>query len=177
MSKIEAGRLELSPSRVSLASVVEACLPLLRERSGEAGVALAVDLPPALPDLMAEEIRLKQIVLNLLSNAIKFTPSGGSVQLAAAIEPGGGLAIRVNDTGIGMSAEQIALARQPFHQVDNATTRRFEGTGLGLPLPERLVELHGGRLEIESAPGRGTRVAVRFPARLAIGADDEVESG
>jgi PAS domain S-box-containing protein len=168
MSKVEAGRLELRVDLVSLPRVVAGCLPLVRERAAEGAVTLDIALPDGLPELMADEIRLKQILLNLLTNGIKFTPRGGSVRVTAGVESDGWIALKVIDTGIGMSRDDIALARQPFHQIENSTTRRYEGTGLGLPLTERLVELHGGRLLIDSALGEGTTVTVRLPRGMAI---------
>jgi two-component system, cell cycle sensor histidine kinase PleC len=173
MSKVEAGRLELRVDLVALPGIVAGCMPLVRERAAEGLVALEIDLPDGLPELMADEIRLKQILLNLLTNGIKFTPRGGTVRVTAGVEPDGWIALKVIDTGIGMSREEIALARQPFHQVENSTTRRYEGTGLGLPLTERLVELHGGQLRIDSAPGQGTTVTVRLPRGMALPAADD----
>lgn len=111
--------------------------------------------------------KLRQIFLNLLSNAAKFTESGGTVSLIA--EAGvNGLAVTVGDTGIGMSEEDIEVAFQPFGQVDNRLERRYEGTGLGLPLTKSLAELHGASLAIDSARGKGTRVTVTFPQNLPL---------
>jgi len=169
MSKIEAGKLELHDEAVPLASVAATCLPLVRERAIELGVEVVLAIPEKLPDLRADVTRLKQILLNLLTNSVKFTPMGGRVSVTAAREPDGGLAFSVADTGIGMTRENIALALQPFHQIDNSTAKRFEGTGLGLPLVKRLVELHGGTIEIESAVAHGTTVTVRFPAERVLG--------
>jgi two-component system cell cycle sensor histidine kinase PleC len=115
-----------------------------------------------LPAIVADPVRLKQILLNLLSNAIKFTPAGGSVSLAVS-RAGGDVTFIVTDTGIGMSPEHIPVALAPFRQIDGSLARQHQGTGLGLPLAKRLTELHGGTLEITSQPGKGTRVAVRLP--------------
>jgi signal transduction histidine kinase len=116
-----------------------------------------------LPYLFGDSAKLTQILVNLLSNAIKFTPSKGTVRLAIEQNGCGGLSFRVEDTGIGMSAEQIPLALAPFGQVDSGLARKYQGVGLGLPLTKRLVELHGGRIEITSAPGRGTTVMFHLP--------------
>jgi signal transduction histidine kinase len=110
-----------------------------------------------------DERRLKQVILNLLSNAIKFSSAGQSVTIAAARTGSGELIIAVKDAGIGMEPADIPAALQPFRQLDSALTRRFEGTGLGLPLAKTLVELHGGTLALESAPGAGTAVTVALP--------------
>jgi signal transduction histidine kinase len=118
----------------------------------------------------AAAVRLKQVFLNLLSNAIKFTPRGGEVRLTAE-QSDTGVTIAVRDTGIGMRPEDVAVALEPFGQIDASFARRHEGTGLGLSLSKNLVELHGGRLEIETAPGAGTTVAVRFlKSRIAAAA-------
>jgi signal transduction histidine kinase len=133
-----------------------------------ADVALGFALAEDIPLIDADETRLKQVLLNLLSNAIKFTPAGGHVMVSAWLEASG-LVIAVADTGIGMRAQDIPLALEPFRQVDAVLSRRYEGTGLGLPLAKRLTELHGGTLEIDSMPGRGTTVRIRLPALRMIG--------
>jgi signal transduction histidine kinase len=106
---------------------------------------------------------MKQILLNLLINAVKFTPGGGRVTLAVR-ESRGALQFEVSDTGIGMTTAEIAKAMQPFQQIDSSLARRYEGTGLGLPLTKSLIELHGGTLQLESVPRMGTTATVRFPA-------------
>ena len=127
-------------------------------------------MPPApnLPPIWADRLRLKQILLNLMSNAIKFTPGGGTVTVAALPTADGGLTIKVADTGIGMRAEEIPRALEPFQQVEQKLSRRFEGSGLGLPLAKQLVELHGGRLTITSELGKGTTVYVSLPPDRVI---------
>jgi signal transduction histidine kinase len=105
---------------------------------------------------------MKQILLNVLSNAIKFTPAGGQVTLTVS-HSDAGVTFTVVDTGIGMRPQDIPAALEPFRQIDGSLSRRHEGTGLGLPLAKRLTEMHGGVLEIVSAPGNGTRVIVRLP--------------
>jgi len=112
--------------------------------------------------VFGDETKLRQIVLNLLSNAIKFTESGGSVSLMAS-EDDKTVSISVRDTGIGMSSEDVQVALAPFGQVDNRLERKYEGTGLGLPLAKCFVELHDASLQIESERNRGTVVTVRFP--------------
>jgi signal transduction histidine kinase len=114
-----------------------------------------------------DAIKLKQIILNLLSNSIKFTPRGGEVRLSAGITPEGELFAAVADTGEGMTPEEIEIAIQPFRQVDNRLSRRYQGTGLGLPLAKALAELQGGRLQVESERGIGTTVTVLFPQAIA----------
>jgi two-component system, cell cycle sensor histidine kinase PleC len=168
LSKIELGRLELHEEPVVLAKLVSDCERFVAERVRASSLELAIDLPSDLPMLRADELRLKQVVLNLLSNAVKFTPVGGRITLRAATTPESGIVLAVADTGIGMKAEEIPIALEPFRQIDSALNRRYEGTGLGLPLARTLVELHGGTLAISSAPGQGTTVTVTLPAERVI---------
>jgi signal transduction histidine kinase len=163
MSKIDAGRMTLSEDAVDLAAAVESCLRLVRHRADEAGIAIAVEPMPALPILRADELRVKQIVLNLLSNAVKFTHRGGRVGVRVALQDDGGALVAISDTGIGMSAAEIKVALTPFAQVENFLTRTNVGTGLGLPIVNALIGLHGGRLQIDSAKGVGTTATVVFP--------------
>jgi len=116
-----------------------------------------------LPPLSADPTRLKQILLNLISNAVKFTDSGGSVIVAVSRSSDGGIAFEVRDTGEGMSADEVEIALQPFGQIETAHARRYQGTGLGLPLAQRLAELHGGSLCVHSEKGSGTSVVVTLP--------------
>jgi two-component system cell cycle sensor histidine kinase PleC len=163
LSKIEAGKLELEEQVIDVPRIVKSCLNLVRERGQRAGLTIETQIPDGLPSLRADDRKLKQIVINLLSNAIKFTPTGGTVVVAVARESGDGFTIRVSDSGIGMTPEDIATALEPFGQVDIKLDRKYEGTGLGLPLTKALIELHGGTLVIESEPGAGTTVIVKLP--------------
>jgi signal transduction histidine kinase len=133
-------------------------------------VHVQVVLPSSLPLLWADETKVKQITLNLLSNAVKFTERGGRVTITAAILTDGGLSLSIIDTGIGMRSEDIPKAMTPFGQLESTFERRFEGTGLGLPLVQRLVELHGAEFRLESYPGKGTKAEVRFPRSRVLGA-------
>ena len=128
------------------------------------GFRLICDWPDeALPTLRADATKLRQVLINLMSNAVKFTEPGGAVTVSAAIADDGGMQIAIRDTGIGMTPAETEIALQPFGQVDNSLARAHEGTGLGLPLALRLVELHGGQLQIESVKGTGTTVTVWLP--------------
>jgi len=169
LSKIEAGRSELAEERLDLDELFESCVRLLEERARGAGVAVAFDAEPGLPRLYADGRMVKQIVLNLTVNAIKFTPAGGSVCIEAE-RADGGLRLSVVDTGIGMSSDEVARALAPFGQVGDPLTRPHDGAGLGLPLVQKLAELHGARFDIESAPGAGTRVSVTFPEARVLAA-------
>ena len=166
VAKIEAGRVELSEATIQVKSLFDAVARLIRERSVRAEVRLEMAVQPDLPPLLADERKLKQILINLLSNAVKFTPAGGAIRMAALRDPtGGDLVITVADTGIGIAAADIHRVMEPFGQVDNPINRKFRGTGLGLPLTRGLVELHGGSFDLESAPGVGTTVTIRLPAQ------------
>jgi len=162
LSKVEYGKLELLEEPVDVAAAAESCLRLMRPRAEAAQVGLAAELPPGLPALRADDRRLKQILLNLLSNAVKFTPAGGSVVLRARADAEG-FHLSVADTGIGIADGDLAKALSPFGQVDSRLARRYSGTGLGLPLTKAMVELHGGRLRIDSRVGAGTTVTVSLP--------------
>ena len=170
LSKIDLGQATLSEGEVDLSSAVHSCQRLMFERAERGGVHVQVVLPPDLPLLWADETKVKQIALNLLSNAVKFTERGGRVTIGAAILTDGGLSLSVIDTGIGMRSEDIPKAMMPFGQLESTFERRFEGTGLGLPLVQRLVELHGAEFRLESHPGKGTKAEVRFPRKRVIAA-------
>jgi signal transduction histidine kinase len=161
------GEFGFAEAPVDVAALVEGAVRVMQAAAAAGGVALQAEVAPELPRLLADERRLRQVLLNLLSNAVKFTPRGGSVALAVGLDAAGDLVARVADTGIGMKPEDIPRAFEPFTQLDAALSRRFQGSGLGLPLARVLAEGQGGTLAIESAPGRGTTVTLRMPrARL-----------
>jgi len=162
VSKIEFGKVELAEETVEIRAVVDSCIRLMRERAHAAGVQLVIALEPDLPTLRADSRRLKQILINLLSNAVKFTPAGGRITLSAAVDAAG-CRIAVADTGIGIAPEDLETALRPFGQIDSRLARKYQGTGLGLPLTKAMAELHGGSLELTSEAGRGTTAIVRLP--------------
>ena len=165
LSKIEAGRRELTESAIDLHEAAESALRLVHGRAESSGVRLLNEIArDETPRLLADERGVKQMLLNLLSNAVKFTPDGGRVTVSACLRGDGSLAVSVEDTGIGIAPENIPRALAPFSQVDSTLTRRYEGTGLGLPLVKSLIELHDGTLELESEEGKGTLATVVFPA-------------
>ena len=164
LAKIEAGRFELRQlGRVHSEGIARDCVELLRERAAARRVEIALDTQAPVPAISADAGRVKQILLNLLDNAIKFSPTGGTVTLTTRETETDKVEFIVADGGPGMTAEEVLVARQPFSQVDTRLERSHEGSGLGLPLAERLAEVHGGSLLIESEKGRGTRVIVRLP--------------
>jgi len=167
ISKVEVNKIELAEENVDVPGVIESCLRLVRDRATAGGVAIEVKTQDKLPTLRGDDRRLKQILLNLVSNAVKFTPAGGRVEIRAEADETG-FRFVVADTGIGIAKADIETALRPFGQIDSSLARRYEGTGLGLPLSRSLTELHGGRLEIESEPSAGTTVTVWLPpSRLA----------
>ncbi|MEO3428082.1 PAS domain-containing sensor histidine kinase [Pelagibius sp. CAU 1746] len=168
VAKIEAGAHELRDEEVCPYDIVSAVERLVAERAKRAALRLSTNLPEGLPRLRADERKLKQVLLNLMSNAIKFTPEQGHVDLAAHRGVDGSFIFEVSDTGIGIAAEDIPRAFAPFEQVDSRLSRQFEGTGLGLPLSDGFVKLHGGSLKLESQPGVGTKAIVRLPPNRVI---------
>jgi signal transduction histidine kinase len=162
LSKVEAGRMELERAPVDVASAIADALTLVRERAQHHAIALAQEVDPALGTLLADERKLKQILLNLLSNAVKFTPDGGRIDVTAR-RVGDVAEIAVRDTGIGIAPEDQAAVFEEFRQVGRDYTRKQEGTGLGLALTRRLVELHGGRIGVESEPGKGSTFTFTIP--------------
>jgi len=165
LSKIEAGRMELDLATTNLPMLLDNCTTLVRERANRQGLVLALEVEDGLGDWVADIRKLKQVVINLLSNAVKFTPAGGKVTLRArrlenAVE------IAVVDTGVGIAADQQALVFEEFRQAGGEYLRKSEGTGLGLSLAKRFVELHGGTMRVESEPGRGSTFAFILPERV-----------
>ncbi len=168
VSRIEAGQMEIRYEKVDIAPIVESCLRLIRERAERANITLRRRLQKNIPALNAEPRRFKQIILNLLSNSVKFTPRGGAVTLNIGTDKGGALVITVSDTGIGMTRDGIAKALTPFGQVDSKLSRKYEGTGLGLPLTKSFVDLFGGTFELNSSPGEGTKAIITFPPKCLL---------
>ncbi len=165
LAKAEAGRLQLNEDIVNLKTVIEQSTKLFRERADRSGITLVAVTPRGLPRLRADTRKLRQVLLNLISNAVKFTTEHGRIEVRGEVREDGGVDIVVADTGIGMSADDMARAFEVFGQVDSALNRRYEGTGLGLPLSRAVMQLHGGDLIMESELGQGTRVIARFPAQ------------
>jgi signal transduction histidine kinase len=168
LSKAESGKLELNEETVDLDSVVQPSILFVSQQAASGGIEVSVRLPPDLPQLHADGTKLQQMLINLLSNAVKFSARAGEVVLTAEVEPSGALAIAVSDTGIGIAPADIPKVLEPFRQVDSALSRKFQGTGLGLSLTKRLIELHGGGIAIDSEVGRGTTVTIRFPASRVL---------
>jgi signal transduction histidine kinase len=165
LSKIEAGRMELDVAEFDLRSALENAITLVKERAQRNGITLGLEVDPSLGNFRGDERKFKQILLNLLSNAVKFTPEGGKVDVAA--RPGANaVEFSVKDTGVGIAAGDQELVFEEFRQVGNDYTRKAEGTGLGLALTKRFVELHGGTIRLESVPGKGSTFTFTIPLGL-----------
>ncbi len=168
LSKIEAGKFELNESEVDADAIAETVVRMLRTRAAAAGVDLVLEVGPAPRRIRADERAVKQVLSNLVSNALKFTAPGGAVTIGRSVDADGGLRLVVRDNGIGMRRDQIAQALEPFTRLQDPMGPPAEGTGLGLPLVKSLIELHGGDLELDSAPGVGTTAVVRIPAGRVV---------
>jgi signal transduction histidine kinase len=164
LSKIEAGKMELELSTFHLPTAVSNAVTLIRERAHRHGIALGVDIDPRLGEFQADERKVKQVLLNLLSNAVKFTPDGGQVTVTAKLDTDK-VEIAVKDTGVGIAPEDRASLFEEFKQLGKDSSRKAEGTGLGLALTKRLVELHGGEISVQSVLGEGSTFRVNLPLR------------
>jgi two-component system, cell cycle sensor histidine kinase PleC len=165
ISKIQSGRYAIDARDVALDEVIASTLGGFRLAAAEARVTIKQRLALDLPHVKGDAVKIRQILSNLVSNAVKFTPAGGTVAIEAVRTREDGARIVVADTGVGMTADEVAIALTPFGQVDGGRSRWREGTGLGLPIAKALVELHGGTLTVESRKGAGTEVIVTLPPR------------
>lgn len=167
VSKIESGKLELELAPHWLQDLVDDSLRLVRGRAREAGLKLVSHLAPGLPQLHVDARVIKQVLINLLGNAMKFTPNGGTISIEAGRGTDGGVILTVADTGIGIATENLPRVFEPFWQAD-AGVRRSEGSGLGLSICRKLMDLHGGGIAVASTPQEGTRVTLTFPPACVI---------
>lgn len=163
-SKLESGEMELQEDPLNVSELIHSAHVLVRDAAEKSDVTINMDIADNLPNVYADERRLRQIMLNLLSNAIKFTLPDGKIIVKAWCSPDAGHVIQVSDTGIGIAAEDIPKALSPFGQIDNKLSREYQGTGLGLPLTKFLTEMHGGSLNVESELGVGTTITIRLPS-------------
>jgi signal transduction histidine kinase len=165
LAKIEAGRMELELSEVAIPEVLRSAVSLHSERASREGVDLSLTTEPEEITITADERRVRQVVFNLVSNAVKFTPSEGRIDISAHVE-NGHVEVGVSDTGPGIAAEDRGMIFEEFEQT--AAGRQAEGTGLGLPLSRKLVELHGGRLWVESEVGKGSTFRFTLPVSQEV---------
>jgi PAS domain S-box-containing protein len=168
LSKVEAGKMKLVAEQVSWDRLFQDCMTLLRPLAADRMVTLQTEPAPEGATIYADERLAKQMLVNLLSNAVKYTPSGGYARVSLQTDRTGAAIIEVTDTGVGMDQADVQKAMEPFGRIDSALVSQMRGTGLGLPLVKALIELHGGRLEIDSMPGRGTTVRLHFPPPPAL---------
>ncbi|KWT69988.1 Sensor histidine kinase [Hyphomicrobium sulfonivorans] len=162
ISKIQSGKFSIDLRDIDVGEVLHVSAASLRLIAENAGVTLSENIDRDLPSVLGDSVRLRQVFTNLISNALKFTTSGGTVTVSTAAS-GPFAIVSVNDTGVGMTEDEIAVALTPFGQVEASHNRWREGTGLGLPIARALVKLHGGDLKIESTKGVGTTVKVMLP--------------
>ena len=156
--------MDLEISSFHLPTALSNAMTLVRERAQRHGIRLGLEVDPRLGEFQADERKVKQILVNLLSNAVKFTPDGGRVEVIAKQDTTK-VAIAVKDTGIGIAPEDHAAVFEEFKQVGRDYTRKAEGTGLGLALTRRFVELHGGEVRLDSALGKGSTFTISLPVR------------
>lgn len=168
LSKRETGQRDIVPEDVDVAGSVFAAVRLVRHRAEQSGLSIDNQIDDNTPHILSEDKLLRQMIINLLSNAIKFTPKGGKISIYT--EPFGetGMQIVVEDTGIGMAEADIPMAMEPFAQVDSDLSRKFEGTGLGLPLVNSIMKMHGGLLSLESELDVGTKAKLEFPGSAVV---------
>jgi signal transduction histidine kinase len=162
LSKVEAGRMELDITKFDLPTAIENALILVRERATRHGIKVEHKIDEWLGEIVGDERKFKQILLNLLSNAVKFTPEGGSIGVTAAVTKEA-LKVSVSDTGVGIAPENQATIFEEFRQVGTDASKKREGTGLGLTLTKKFVELHGGSISVESAVGKGSTFTFTLP--------------
>ena len=168
IARIEVGKSELDDEVLAVPEVIAASLAEFADQAAAGGVILDSDIRAGLPHLRADPRKVRQMLSNLLSNAVRFTEPGGRVTLGAWSSPDAGFVLQVLDSGIGMALKDIPVALSPFGQVKNALRQRHEGSGLGLPLTKAMAELHAGSLDLQSEPGAGTTVTLRFPAERLV---------
>jgi signal transduction histidine kinase len=168
LSKAEAGKIDLAEDVFDLRDIMRSVSQLTAARVHAAELTQTVKLPDDLPPISGDERKTKQVLINLITNSVKFTPAGGSITITARWDLSEGLAVTVADTGIGIAEEDLERVLKPFEQVDSSLSRQHQGTGLGLPLVKAIMEMHGGRLDLQSELNVGTQVTVVFPPERVL---------
>lgn len=168
ISKIQSGKFSLDAQETSVQEILRHSMTAFQKQAHDAGVVLQLSTPSALPPVRGYAVKLRQAFSNIVSNAIKFTANGGKVTIEGTSTTDGGVVVNIRDTGVGMTTDEITVALTPFGQVDGSRTRWREGTGLGLPIARALIDLHGGRLDVQSRKGEGTVVSVMLPSRHSV---------
>ena len=170
LSRLDAGQADLAEEDLSAADLIGATLRMMQGQAAEADVSIDREIEARLPMIRADKRRVQQVLINLVSNAVKFTSAGGKIEVRA-LRVGDEIGMSVTDTGIGIAAEDIPKAFELFRQIDSQLSRKYEGTGLGLPLARQLMELHCGRLVLESEVNVGTTVTIYFPSERVVEAE------
>jgi len=168
LSKVETGKLDLNFGNVRVNELTQQCVGIMQPQASRARIIIRTSLTPTLPQVVADERSVRQIMLNLLSNSIKFTGPGGQVIVSTAVSDNSEVVLRVRDTGVGMSEKDIAAALEPFRQAATSGSWGSGGTGLGLPLTKALAEANRAHFSIKSAPNAGTLVEIAFPANRVV---------
>jgi PAS domain S-box-containing protein len=163
LAKIEAGEENVIDNKVDVRDVITECQQMTSERTTNKQLSVSVAVPDNYPTLVADRLKVKQILLNLLSNAIKFTPEKGDINISSELDKDDSISIKIRDTGVGIAPEDMDTIMEPFGQLGHTNTRSQEGTGLGLALVKSLTKLHGGKVAIKSKLNVGTTVTVEFP--------------
>ena len=176
LSRIELRSIEITRRSVEPHRICRNCVLILRERARRNGIEVTFEPPPETPRIISDERRVKQILFNLIGNAVKFTPPGGIVRVELLPSKEDGVRICVHDNGIGMTADQLEKAREPFWQAETGLSRTYEGVGLGLSITNELIRLLQGELHIESEPGIGTTVTVTLPQELEAETEEEPDT-
>lgn len=168
LTKADSGKLVVQERLFAVPVALERCRRSVQTHAEHRRIELSIEVPDGLPALRGDERLISHAILNLIANAIKFSPPGACVRIGASHTEAGEIAIEIADEGIGMAAEDIPRALEPFQQLDHGLKREREGSGLGLPLAKRFTEIHGGRIEISSQPGQGTAVRLVMPADRVV---------
>lgn len=165
ISKIQSGKLILCVETISLENIINTCITMLSGVAQEGKVNIECELDENLPKIRADPLKLRQVILNILGNAIKFTQEAGIISVLCIPHEDDYIKIQIRDSGVGIPEDQIHVALEPFRQLETGLDRKFEGTGLGLPIAKALCEAHGGFLELESTVGKGTEVNITLPIK------------
>jgi len=168
ISKIEAGEMELDFGAVEINEAVSEAVSLVQPQANSQRVIIRTSLSAAVPNVVADGRSIKQIALNILANAIRFTPSGGQIVVSTSYEANGSVILRIRDTGVGMTRNELDQAMKPFRQVTTGARKRGDGTGLGLPLTKAMAEANRAHFSITSAPNEGTLVEISFPSQRVL---------
>jgi signal transduction histidine kinase len=174
VSKIQAGKLQVDCEELDLMPVFKSCLLIIEAKAKEKDISVHAEIAADTPCVLADRLRVKQILLNIMSNAVKFTPDGGTVAVSSERHDDDFVLISVTDNGPGMTAAEVDTALRPFGQVNQGFNKKYEGTGLGLPISLALARLHRGNLTVTSEPGMGTRVNIFLPIYRREGVDVQV---